>query len=144
MTYGLGSESQNLPAFVVMYDTLGRGMPKGHAQNWGAGFLPEHLSGHRPQAARRPHRQPQPPGRDERRRSSAAQLDLLARLNKQQLEQGTRPKPELSARIETFELAYRMQMAAPEALDLTSETEADAEALRPRQPEVRRTSPSSA
>src|SRR5262249_50890751 len=40
VTYGLGSESQNLPAFVVMYDTLGRGLPKGHAQNWGAGFLP--------------------------------------------------------------------------------------------------------
>ena len=40
VTYGLGTESQNLPAFVVMYDTLGRGLPKGHAQNWGAGFLP--------------------------------------------------------------------------------------------------------
>ena len=40
VTYGLGSESQDLPAFVVMYDTLGRGMPKGYAQNWGAGFLP--------------------------------------------------------------------------------------------------------
>ena len=40
VTYGLGSESQNLPAFVTMYDTLGRGLPKGHAQNWGAGFLP--------------------------------------------------------------------------------------------------------
>src|SRR5437016_14553014 len=40
VTYGLGSESQNLPAFVTMYDTLGRGIPKGHAQNWGSGFLP--------------------------------------------------------------------------------------------------------
>ncbi len=40
VTYGLGSENQNLPGFVVMYDTLGRGLPKGHAQNWGAGFLP--------------------------------------------------------------------------------------------------------
>src|SRR5262245_6544201 len=40
VTYGLGTASQNLPAFVVMYDTLGRGLPKGHAQNWGAGFLP--------------------------------------------------------------------------------------------------------
>jgi hypothetical protein len=40
VTYGLGSVSQNLPAFVVMYDTLGRGLPKGHASNWGAGFLP--------------------------------------------------------------------------------------------------------
>ena len=40
VTYGLGTENQNLPGFVVMYDTLGRGLPKGHAQNWGAGFLP--------------------------------------------------------------------------------------------------------
>ena len=40
VTYGLGSVSQNLPGFVVMYDTLGRGLPKGYAQNWGAGFLP--------------------------------------------------------------------------------------------------------
>ena len=40
-TYGLGSESKNLPAFVVMYDTLGRGLPKGYASNWSAGFLPE-------------------------------------------------------------------------------------------------------
>src|SRR5947199_54773 len=40
VTYGLGSENQNLPGFVVMYDTLGRGLPKGYAQNWGAGFLP--------------------------------------------------------------------------------------------------------
>jgi hypothetical protein len=38
VTYGLGSENRNLPGFVVMYDTLGRGLPKGHAQNWGTGF----------------------------------------------------------------------------------------------------------
>src|SRR5262245_65938332 len=40
VTYGLGSESRNLPAFVVMYDTVGRGLTKGHALNWGTGFLP--------------------------------------------------------------------------------------------------------
>src|SRR5207245_7656587 len=45
VTYGLGSVSQNLPAFVVMYDTLGRGIPKGHSQNWGAGFLPSIYQG---------------------------------------------------------------------------------------------------
>src|SRR5437763_3977413 len=43
VTYGLGSESRNLPSFVVMSDPLGRGLPKGSAQNWGAGFTP---SGH--------------------------------------------------------------------------------------------------
>ena len=40
VTYGLGSESQNLPGFVVMSDPQGRGLPKGHAANWGAAFLP--------------------------------------------------------------------------------------------------------
>ena len=40
MTYGLGSEADNLPGFVVMSDPKGRGLPKGHAANWGAAFLP--------------------------------------------------------------------------------------------------------
>src|SRR3954463_5087909 len=40
VTYGLGTLNQNLPGFVVMYDTLGRGLPKGHAANWSSGFLP--------------------------------------------------------------------------------------------------------
>src|SRR5262249_668951 len=52
-----------------------------------------------------------------------AQLDLLARLNRQKLEQ-TPGAPDLAARIESFELAYRMQMAAPEAIDLALESEA--------------------
>src|SRR5204862_347915 len=44
-TYGLGTENQNLPSFVTMYDTLGRGLPKGHAQNWVPGFLPGSYQG---------------------------------------------------------------------------------------------------
>ena len=44
VTYGLGSESQNLPAFVVMYDTLGRGLPKGHAPELGRGLPAGRLS----------------------------------------------------------------------------------------------------
>ena len=45
VTYGLGSESDSLPAFVVMSDPKGRGLPKGHAANWGAGFLPSEHQG---------------------------------------------------------------------------------------------------
>jgi Protein of unknown function (DUF1501) len=45
LTYGLGSASRDLPAFVVMYDTKGRGVPKGHSANWGAGFLPSIYQG---------------------------------------------------------------------------------------------------
>jgi hypothetical protein len=122
VTYGLGSESQNLPAFVVMYDTLGRGLPKGYAQNWGAGFLPSVFQGTalKPQGAPidnlyRPADLSAPQQRN--------QLDLLARLNGQQLVEHP-GESELAARIETFELAYRMQLAAPEALDLNRETEA--------------------
>jgi hypothetical protein len=119
VTYGLGSESQNLPAFVVMYDTLGRGLPKGYAQNWGAGFLPSIYQGTalKPQGA--PIDNLYPPS-DLNDRQQRNQLDLLGRLNRRQL--GARPgDTELAARIETFELAYRMQMAAPEALDYQRE-----------------------
>jgi hypothetical protein len=120
VTYGLGTESQSLPAFCVMYDTLGRGVPKGHSQNWGAGFLPTIYQG----TAFKPQGEPidnltRPTDLPADRQRE--QLDLLARLNKKGLEK-TPGEADLSARIETFELAYRMQMAAPEALDLNKET----------------------
>jgi hypothetical protein len=122
VTYGLGSESQNLPAFVAMYDTLGRGLPKGHAQNWGAGFLPGIYQGTALNAQGAPIdnllRDPRV-GPGEQRR----QLDLLRRLNQGYLEAHER-ESELAARVESFELAYRMQMAAPEALDVGREPEA--------------------
>ena len=122
VTYGLGSESQSLPAFVVMYDTLGRGVPKGHSLNWGAGFLPSIYQG----TALKPQGEPidnlSRPAEmkpDQQR----AQLDLLAKLNRRSVEQNP-AEADLSARVETFELAYRMQMAAPEALDLSKESDA--------------------
>jgi hypothetical protein len=120
VTYGLGSESQNLPAFIVMYDTLGRGIPKGHSQNWGAGFLPSVYQG----TAFKPQGDPidnlkRPSELNENQQR--AQLDLLKKLNQKKLEE-TPNESDLSARIESFELAYRMQMAAPEALDLDKES----------------------
>jgi hypothetical protein len=119
VTYGLGSVSQNLPAFVVMYDTLGRGLPKGYAQNWGAGFLPGIYQGTALNAQGAPidnlDRSPHMSDRQQRR-----QLDLLRRLN-QQHQRPDDADSELAARIESFELAYRMQMAAPEALDIARE-----------------------
>jgi hypothetical protein len=122
VTYGLGSESQNLPAFVAMYDTLGRGLPKGHAQNWGAGFLPGVYQGTALNAQGAPIDnllRDSRMGNDEQRR----QLDLLGRLNRRHLQEHE-GEGELAARIESFELAYRMQMAAPEALDVGREPEA--------------------
>jgi hypothetical protein len=122
VTYGLGTESQNLPGFVVMYDTLGRGLPKGHSLNWGAGFLPGVYQG----TALNPNGDPidnltRPKDLSPQRQRS--QLDLLASLNRQHQEQHA-AEAELTARIESFELAYRMQMQAPEVLDISRESEA--------------------
>jgi hypothetical protein len=119
VTYGLGSENRNLPGFVVMTDPLDRGLPKGHAQNWGAGILPSVYQGTwlRPKGdpidnLKRPV--------DMTARQQRDQLDLLASLNEHRLEQHPGER-ELAARIESFELAYRMQSAAPEALDFDGE-----------------------
>ena len=120
VTYGLGTASQSLPAFVVMYDTLGRGLPKGYSQNWGAGFLPSIYQG----TALKPQGAPidnlyRPAGLTDQQQRN--QLNLLRRLNQRSLEP-TAESGELAARIESFELAYRMQMAAPEALEFERES----------------------
>lgn len=120
-TYGLGCESRNLPSFVVMSDPLDRGLPKGHASNWGAGYLPSVFQG----TWLRPKGQPidnliPPAGVDEGARRR--QLDLLADLSRGHLARSAIDS-ELSARIESFELAFRMQSAAPEAFDIAKEPE---------------------
>ncbi len=122
VTYGLGSESRNLPGFVVMSDPKGRGLPKGHAANWSAGFLPGVYQGThlRPEGAPIDNLTRPPEMTKETQR---AQLDLLKVLNTAHSEQFA-ADGELSARIESFELAYRMQIAAPEAIDIESETAA--------------------
>jgi hypothetical protein len=121
VTYGLGTMNQNLPAFVVMYDTLGRGLPKGNASNWGSGFLPGVYQGtalnHQGPPINNMIRSPLITDGQQR-----AQLDLLKRLNHHHLSKNP-AETELAARIESFELAYRMQMAAPEALAVESESE---------------------
>jgi hypothetical protein len=121
VTYGLGSESENLPAFVVMTDPLNRGLPKGNANNWTAGFLPSVYQGTwlRPQGEPIDNLRPPKNLSDDRQR---AQLSLLASLNKSALAHSA-AESELAARIESFELAYRMQTAAPEAFDVTRESE---------------------
>src|SRR5215212_3089889 len=119
VTYGLGTMNQNLPAFVVMYDTLGRGLPKGHAQNWGAGFLPSVYQGTALNAQGEPINNMIRP-KEQSDTTQRRQLDLVNRLNRHYLEENPH-EAELAARSESFELAYRMQMAAPEALDVGRE-----------------------
>ncbi len=121
VTYGLGSESDSLASFVVMSDPLNRGLPKGNASNWGAGFLPSVYQGTwlRPQGEPIDNlRRPESITPDRQR----AQLDLLASLNESALA-ASPLENELAARIESFELAYRMQSAAPDAFAIASEPE---------------------
>jgi hypothetical protein len=119
VTYGLGSENRSLPGFVVMSDPRGRGLPKGQAANWGAAFLPGVYQGThlRPKGSPIENLDRAPGLSDPQQR---AQLDLMKRFNEHHRAQFEAER-ELSARIESFELAYRMQSAAPEAIDIESE-----------------------
>jgi hypothetical protein len=121
LAYGLGSESRDLPGFLVMSDPLDRGLPKGNANNWGAGFLPSVYQGTwlKPKGEPIDNLKPAVELAGVRQR---AQLDLLGRLNRRRLE-ASPADLELAARIESFELAYRMQMAAPQGLDVDQEPE---------------------
>lgn len=117
VTYGLGSETQNLPGFVVLGNRQG---VKGGPINWSSGFLPAAHQGtlFRPEGnpVLNLRRHGEVTARDQR-----AQLDLMARLNGEHLRH--RPgEPDLSARIESFELAYRMQGEAADLLDVSNET----------------------
>jgi hypothetical protein len=119
MTWGLGSQNQNLPSCVVMHDTR----PRGDDQIWSAGFLPKTYQAMALDARR--NEAIDNLARDARRTESQqrAQLELLRELN--QSHASSRPtQSDLAARINSFELAFRMQMAAPEALNLAAESQA--------------------
>jgi len=116
--YGLGSENRNLPAFVVISD----GAMKSGPQGYGAGYLPAVYQGTMFRAGQMPILDlgsPQGLSSEAQRRT----LDLMQAMNRRHLE--ARPgDTELEARIASYELAFRMQATAPEAVDLSGETEA--------------------
>jgi hypothetical protein len=120
LTYGLGTENQNLPGFVVMCP----GLPVVGPQLWTSSFLPAVYQGtYIPNNETDPEklipyiRNPELRTTEQRR-----QLDLLAKLNRLNLEK-TGPDPELEATIESAEIAFRMQAEAPEVFDITRESE---------------------
>src|SRR5262245_779681 len=116
--YGLGSDNQNLPGYVVLLDK--RGGPISGQPNWSCGFMPATYQGTLFRPAGDPILDLRGPAHLDRK-AQREQLDLLARLNEQHL----RERPggdELAARIQSYELAFRMQGAAPEAVDLSRET----------------------
>ncbi len=118
VAYGLGSENEDLPAFVVLPDP--KGGLKGGPPAWGNGFLPATYQGITMRSGASPilhlNAPPQLTSFDQRRT-----LDLIQSLNRQHLEQRDHDD-ELSARIAAYELAFRMQAAAPELVDIGDET----------------------
>jgi hypothetical protein len=117
-TYGLGSENENLPGFVVMLDRSGG--PISGAKNWSSGYMPAVYQGTVVRADGVPiHDLAPPPGM-----TPTVQRQLLDRL-RQRNEAHLAPRrdnTELAARIASYELAFRMQRHAPEAVDFAQET----------------------
>jgi len=119
VTYGLGTANRNLPTFVILTDA---GEVLGGGKNWSSGFLPATYEGTLFRRDGDPILDLSPPnsiGPDQQR----GKLDLLKSLNRHYGDR--RPEDsELEARLNSFELAYRMQAAAPEAVDLSGESDA--------------------
>ena len=117
VTYGLGSESENLPAYVVMPQP--EGTPEGGTPMWGSGFLPAVYQGTLLRSGPNPilHLKPPPGMTPERQRAT---LDLLQKMNDLDTAE---TDSEMSARISAYELAFRMQSHAPEAVDISKEPE---------------------
>ena len=118
VTYGLGSENRNLPGYVVMLDP--RGGPTSGAPNWSNGYMPAAYQG----TLMRPGSQPilnlRPPANIDSQ-AQRTEIDLLNELNGRYAQE-RRDYSELDARIASYELAFQLQMAAPEAMDLGQET----------------------
>lgn len=117
MTYGLGSENQNLPGFIVLPELS---YPQGGPANWSNGFLPAHYQGTALRSTGSPILDLSPPigiTREHQRRN----LDLLKQLNDRHLDQ-SQQQDDLTARMASYELAFRMQMQVPGILDVGQET----------------------
>ncbi len=121
--YGLGSQCDDLPGYVVLTDTPDN--PPGGNRNWGTGFMPASYQGTRFRDGKQPilHVAPPETSVGPRQRNK---LDFIQQLNRRHLV-GREEDDSLEARIASYELAFRMQAAAPEAIDLTGETAATRE-----------------
>jgi len=116
LVYGLGAETEQLPAFVVM--STGAGI-SGGAANWSSGFLPTHFSGVRLRSGNDPILNvSHPPGIDDGRQRQS--LELIEQFNRLQLNR--LEDPEIASRIASYEMAFRLQQSSPELMDLSQET----------------------
>lgn len=121
ISYGLGTENQNLPAYVVLDSPDGR-LPTNHVQNWQSGYLPPLYQGMRMRSQGVPILNLKPET-EEPRQVEQLSRDLLSRLDRIHRERHA-GQPQLDARIASYELAARMQLSAGEALDVGQETAA--------------------
>jgi hypothetical protein len=118
VTYGIGSESKDLPGFVVLQS--GPRGPRGGAVNWGSGFLPTIHQGVPFRSGGDPILDlANPPGIDDRRQGQT--LDAIGDLNRLRLD--ATGDPEIATRISQYEMAFRMQSSAPQLIDLRQETQ---------------------
>jgi hypothetical protein len=116
VTYGLGSESRNLPAFVVF--STGKKGPSGGSSCWGSGFLPTLYQGVQFRGTGDPVLYlSNPPGVDGKLQRDS--LDTIGNLNRMRLD--VTGDPEIATRINSFEMAFRMQSSAPELMDISTE-----------------------
>ncbi|MBM3725610.1 MAG: DUF1501 domain-containing protein [Acidobacteria bacterium] len=116
VTYGLGSETRDLPSFVVF--SSGKKGPSGGNSCWGSGFLPTVHQGVQFRGSGEPVLYlANPPGVDNQLQRDS--LDTLGRLNRMRLD--TVGDPEIATRISSFEMAFRMQSVAPEVMDISKE-----------------------
>jgi len=118
VTYGLGSVNQNLPGFVVLPESA---FPQGGAANWSNGYLPAHYQGTTLRSSGSPILDLKPPA-GVTRAQQRKNLDLLGELNREHMA-GHAEHGDLAARIESYELAFRMQMQVPDIIDLNQESE---------------------
>ena len=123
VTYGLGTENQNLPGFVVLPDF--RSIPFSGTQQWGPGFLPASYQGTMMQWKGDPVNDLKPPA-DVTDDDMKAQMELLRTYNQAYVEKNF-TNPDLQGRIDAYELAYRMQSEVPGVLNLAKESQATRE-----------------
>lgn len=120
VSYGLGTENQDLPTYIVLDDPLG--LPVNGIDNWTAGYLPPQYQGTRFRATGAPVLDLKPDF-EEPEVITRLERELISGLDR--VHESRRPlRPQLAARIAAYELAARMQIAASDALDLSQETEA--------------------
>ena len=122
VNYGLGTENQNLPGYVVLPEVA---YPQGGAANWSNGFLPPHFQGTTLRSKGSPILDLHPP-KGVTRDAQRSNLDLLAGFNSMHAKRHPSHE-ELASRMESYELAYRMQMEVPGILDLGKENQSTRE-----------------